>query len=95
MARVCINSSTAYLIFVTRLVEKFQRHVELYITRIVKEKKKNTIRICIANYRYIKKKKFTFYTNVSIQLEFGNVDDSLIELRPCVRFNYELRDYAV
>lgn len=91
MARVCINSSTAYLVFITRLVEKFQPHVELYITRIVKEKKKkNTIHICVANYRYTKKKKFTFYTNVIIQLEFGNVDDSLIELCPCVRFNYEL-----
>lgn len=38
----------------------------------------------------IKKKKFTFHTNVIIQLEFGNVDNSLIELCPCVRFNYEL-----
>lgn len=90
MARVCINSSTAYLTFVTRLVEKFQPHVELYITRIVKKKKKNTIHICITNYGYIKKKKFTFYTNVIIQLEFGNVDDSLIEPCPCVRLNYEL-----
>lgn len=92
MARVCINSSTAYLIFITRLVEKFQPHVELYITRIVKkEKKKNILYTYVLQTTGIlKRKKFTFYTNVIVQLEFGNVDDSLIELCPCVRFNYEL-----
>lgn len=91
MARVCINSSTAYLIFITRLVEKFQPHVELYITKIVKEKKKKILYTYVLQTTGIlKRKKFTFHTNVIIQLEFGNVDNSLIELCPCVRFNYEL-----